>query len=57
MARGIVTRVLRGVYAGLTRIAALRLPVPQDRVFRLADGAIDEIAPPGTTLLFGREGK
>jgi probable phosphoglycerate mutase len=57
VARGIVTRVLRGVYAGLTRIAALRLPVPQDRVFRLADGAIDEIAPPGTTLLFGREGK
>ncbi len=41
---GIVTRVLRGIYAGLPRAAALRLPVPQDRVFRLAEGTIDEIA-------------
>jgi broad specificity phosphatase PhoE len=41
---GIVTRVLRGLYAGLPRAAALRLPVPQDRIFRLADGAIEEIA-------------
>jgi probable phosphoglycerate mutase len=41
---GIVSRVLRGLYAGLHRTAALRLPVPQDRVFRLVDGAIDEIA-------------
>lgn len=47
---GIVTRVLRGLYAGLPRTAALRLPVPQDRVFRLAEGTIDEIgiAPPET---------
>ena len=41
---GIVTRVLRGLYAGLPRAAALRLPVPQDRIFRLADGSIEEIA-------------
>ncbi len=41
---GIVTRILRGIYAGLPRAAALRLPVPQDRVFRLAEGTIDEIA-------------
>ena len=41
---GIVTRVLRGLYAGLTRPDALCLPVPQDRIFRLADGAIEEIA-------------
>ena len=41
---GIATRVLRGLYAGLPRTAALRLPVPQDRVFRLAEGTIDEIA-------------
>ena len=40
---GIVTRVLRGLYAGLPRSAALRLPVPQDRIFRLADGRIEEI--------------
>jgi probable phosphoglycerate mutase len=41
---GVVTRVLRGLYAGLPRAEALRLPVPQDRVFRLAAGAIEEIA-------------
>ena len=36
VAHGIVTRVLRGLYAGLPRAEALRLPVPQDRIFRLA---------------------
>ena len=41
---GVVTRILRGLYAGLPRAAAMRLPVPQDRIFRLADGAIEEIA-------------
>jgi broad specificity phosphatase PhoE len=40
---GIVTRVLRGLYARLPREAALTLPVPQDKVFRLYDGAIEEI--------------
>ena len=43
---GIVSRVLRGLYAGLPRTAALRLPVPQDRVFRLVDGAIHEKTSP-----------
>lgn len=43
---GVVTRVLRGIYAGLPRAAALRLPVPQDRFYRLADGRIEEIAAP-----------
>jgi broad specificity phosphatase PhoE len=41
---GVVTRVLRGLYAGLPRADALRLAVPQDRIFRLADGGIEEIA-------------
>jgi broad specificity phosphatase PhoE len=41
---GVVTRVLRGLYAGLPRAEAIRLPVPQDRIFRLADGTIEEIA-------------
>jgi broad specificity phosphatase PhoE len=41
---GIVTRVLRGLYAGLPRAEALRQPVPQDRIFRLANGTIEEIA-------------
>ena len=43
---GVVTRVLRGLYAGLPRAAALCLPVPQDRIFRLAGGIIEEIAVP-----------
>ena len=41
---GVVTRVLRGLYAGLPRDVALRLPVPQDRIFQLAAGTITEIA-------------
>lgn len=44
VAHGIVIRVLRGLYAGLPRAAALSLPVPQDRISRLADGRIEEIA-------------
>ena len=41
---GVVTRVLRGLYAGLPRAEALRLAVPQDRIFRLEGGALAEIA-------------
>ncbi len=41
---GVVTRILRGLYAGLPRAAAMRLPVPQDRIFRLAHGTIAEIS-------------
>ncbi|HZK90288.1 MAG TPA: histidine phosphatase family protein [Stellaceae bacterium] len=44
VAHGVVTRVLRGLYAGLPRAAALSLPVPQDVIWRLADGRIEEIA-------------
>jgi len=40
---GIVTRVLRGLYAGLPRSLMLSLPIPQDRVFRLAQGKMEEI--------------
>jgi broad specificity phosphatase PhoE len=43
VAHGVVTRVLRGLYAGLPRDDALRLPVPQDCIFVLAEGRIDEI--------------
>ena len=41
---GVVTRVLRGIYAGLPRAEAFRLPAPQDRFYRLADGRITEVA-------------
>jgi broad specificity phosphatase PhoE len=44
VSHGVVTRVLRGLYAGLPRVDALRLAVPQDRIFRLARGRIEEIA-------------
>jgi probable phosphoglycerate mutase len=44
VAHGVVTRVLRGLYAGLPRAEALRLAVPQDRIFRLEHGALAEIA-------------
>lgn len=46
VAHGIVTRVMRGLYGGLPRHIALRLPVPQDRIFRLADGRVEEIEVP-----------
>jgi broad specificity phosphatase PhoE len=44
VAHGVVTRVLRGLYAGLPRSVALSLPVPQDVIWRLAGGRIEEIA-------------
>jgi broad specificity phosphatase PhoE len=44
---GIVSRVLRGLYAGLPRETALTLSVPQDKIFRLSRGSIEEIAVPG----------
>jgi broad specificity phosphatase PhoE len=44
VAHGIVTRVLRGLYAGLPRPVALRLTVPQGVIWRLAEGRIEEIA-------------
>ena len=43
VAHGVVTRVLRGLYAGLGRAEALSLPVPQDVIWRLGDGRIKEI--------------
>ncbi|MBV8737148.1 MAG: histidine phosphatase family protein [Alphaproteobacteria bacterium] len=44
VAHGLVSRVLRGLYAGLPREAALLLPVPQDRIFRLSAGVIETFA-------------
>ncbi len=43
---GIVSRVLRGLYAKLPRATALTLAVPQDKIFRLSGGVIEEIAVP-----------
>jgi broad specificity phosphatase PhoE len=44
VAHGLVSRILRGLYASLPRATALALPVPQDRIFRLSDGTIEMIA-------------
>ncbi len=43
VAHGLVSRVLRGLYAGLPRADALTLPVPQDRIFRLSGGKIETV--------------
>lgn len=41
---GLFSRILRGTYAGLGREAMLALPVPQDVIWRLADGRIEAIS-------------
>jgi broad specificity phosphatase PhoE len=43
VAHGLVSRVVRGLYAGLPRATALSLPVPQNRIFRLSGGRIEPI--------------
>jgi broad specificity phosphatase PhoE len=44
VSHGVAGRVLRGLYAGLDYEVMIKLPSPQDVVFRLADGQIDQIA-------------
>lgn len=43
VSHGMAGRVLRGLYADLNRDEALKLDVPQDAVFRLAEGRIERI--------------
>jgi probable phosphoglycerate mutase len=43
VSHGVAGRVIRGLYAGLDRDEALKLDVPQDAVFRLADGLVERI--------------
>ncbi|CAN1487520.1 phoE Broad specificity phosphatase PhoE and related phosphatases [Caulobacteraceae bacterium] len=43
VSHGVAGRVIRGLYASLDRDEALKLDVPQDAVFRLADGAVERI--------------
>lgn len=40
---GVVTRVMRGLYAGSPLAETLCLPVPQDRIYRLRGGVIEEL--------------
>lgn len=41
VSHGVAGRLLRGAYAGLSREETLRLDIPQDAVYRLANGQID----------------
>lgn len=45
---GMVSRVLRGLYAALPRRIALTLPVAQNKIFRLSEGTIEEILIPSS---------
>lgn len=40
---GVTSRVLRGLYAGLSRAEALALEVPQDAIYRLVSGTIERL--------------
>jgi broad specificity phosphatase PhoE len=44
VAHGVVSRVLRGLYAGMPREVALSLPVPQDGIFRLSHGQVETLS-------------
>lgn len=43
VSHGLVGRIIRGAYLGLPRDEALGLPVPQDVIWRLADGQIEAV--------------
>lgn len=53
VSHGMAGRVLRGLYGGLSRQAMLELDVPQDAVFRLADGRIERIGCPAEASAAG----
>jgi probable phosphoglycerate mutase len=43
ISHGATSRVIRGLYSGLSPEATMALPEPQDRVFRLSRGRIEEL--------------
>jgi probable phosphoglycerate mutase len=43
VSHGGASRVMRGLYLGLPMMEALALPMPQDAVFRLANGEVERI--------------
>jgi broad specificity phosphatase PhoE len=43
VSHGLVGRVIRGAYSGLSRTEALRLPVPQDVIWKFSSGRIEPI--------------
>ncbi len=55
VSHGVAGRVLRGLYAGLDPAEALKLPAPQDAIFRLAGGRIERTdCEPVDQLTFSR---
>ena len=40
---GVIARVLRGLYASMPREVLMQLPEPQDRIFKLRGGGIEEL--------------
>jgi probable phosphoglycerate mutase len=40
---GVIARVMRGLYADMPKDDLMQLPEPQDRIFKLSGGAIEEI--------------
>jgi hypothetical protein len=45
VSHGLIGRLIRGAYLGLSREQVLSLPVPQDVVWHLADGQIEAVRP------------
>jgi broad specificity phosphatase PhoE len=50
VSHGGCSRILRGLHAGLSKDVFLKLPVPQETIFRLHGGSIEEIACDGAAL-------
>ena len=50
VSHGGCSRILRGLYGGLPKDVFLKLPVPQETIFRLDSGTIEEIACDGAAL-------
>jgi len=44
VSHGLVSRIIRGAYSGLSKTEALSLPVPQDVIWRLSSGRIEPIS-------------
>ena len=43
VSHGVVSRVLRGLYLGLSKDAGLAQSTPQDCFFRLSDGQVERV--------------
>lgn len=44
VSHGLISRIIRGAYSGLSKTEALCLPVPQDVIWRLSSGRIESVS-------------